>query len=330
MKEMSVNYRNQTVKILLGENLLERTCFPTGVKYFILTDDNVGPLYLKKLINEIPNANYLVLPSGEGSKDTVNVLNIIGMLLELEFSKGDYFIALGGGVITDLSGFIASIYKRGMKMISIPTSLLGQVDSALGGKTGVNYSKDQLTFKNQIGTIYHPEMILIDPNFLKTLPKAEFRSGLGEIIKYGLCFDQELFYQLFESFSLTEIILPCLEIKAEVTLLDEFENSERKLLNYGHTIGHALESLSGFSLRHGEAIALGMLYETEDPLIKNELKRLYKLFDFPGFEFSRMDLITYLKQDKKISRGRIQLPVLEEIGKVCLKEIDLEELLRRI
>lgn len=329
MKEMTVNYSNQSVKIQIGENVLSEINFPSTSKYMIITDENVGKLYLNQVLNKLPNALFHILPAGEKNKSLAIVEELLEHLLVSSYTKGDVLIALGGGVITDLVGFIASIYKRGIKLVSIPTSLLAQADSALGGKTGVNFTANNLTYKNQIGTIYHPELILVDPSILKTLPEAEFRSGIGEIIKYGLCFDPELFDALFTDFNLSEIICRSLEIKAAITLRDEFESGERRLLNYGHTIGHALESLSGFKLKHGEAIALGMFYETEDKSIRKKLKTLFRKFAFPEFKFSRSDLIAYLKQDKKISGGKIRLPVLKAIGKLSLEEIELDEFLGR-
>ncbi|HHX79605.1 MAG TPA: 3-dehydroquinate synthase [Acholeplasmataceae bacterium] len=329
MKEMTVNYSNKIVKIQMGENLLSEIKFPSFRKYLIITDENVGKLYLEQLLEKLPNALYRILPAGEESKSLGVVEELLEHLLVSSYTKGDVLIAFGGGVITDLVGFVASIYKRGMRFICIPTSLLAQVDSALGGKTGINFSANNLTYKNQIGTIYHPELVLVDPSYLKTLPEAELRSGMGEIIKYGLCFDPILFNSLFKDFKLSDLIYRSLEIKAAITARDEFESGERMLLNYGHTVGHALESLSGFKLRHGEAVALGMLLETEDKLIQERLETLLAKFSFPEFRFSRSDLIAYLKQDKKIRMGKIKLPVLKAIGKLSLEEIELAEYLGR-
>lgn len=329
MKELMLYYGEKNVKLVFGTGILQDTVFPEGRKYLILTDENVAKEHLEKIRKKIPAALFKILPAGEESKSLEMASDLFAFMLAEGFSKDDCLIAFGGGMITDLAGFVSSLYKRGMNFISIPTSLLAQVDSALGGKTGVNFSDGKFTYKNQIGTIFHPELIVVDPDFLKTLPHREFLSGLGEVIKYGLCFAPELFEKLASCFDY-EDIFTCLEIKAKITERDEKETGERMLLNYGHTIGHALESLSGFALRHGEAVALGLLYETADLHIKEKIRNLLDKYAFPNFSFQKSDLLAYIKQDKKIRNGKLKLPVLKAIGKVTLEETDIDAFLRRI
>src|SRR5690554_6193197 len=268
MRTLNVKYRTGTVKINVAPGLFlkQNLSFLSG-KTFVITDDNIAKLYLSSIKKVIPQADVYIVAAGENSKTMTTVMAVIERLITLAYSKSDTIIALGGGVITDLTGFIAAVYKRGCRYVSIPTTLLAQVDSAVGGKCGVNFKQ----YKNQIGTYYHPQYILVDTDFIKTLPPDEYLSGMGEIIKYGLVFDRALFDSLDNDFLLSDIIYRCLQIKTQVTGRDEFESGERGLLNFGHTVAHALESLSGYKIKHGLAVAAGMYYEVKDEAIRKRL-----------------------------------------------------------
>ncbi|MFY9421703.1 MAG: 3-dehydroquinate synthase family protein [Bacilli bacterium] len=327
MKELKIEYKTKTVRLVFGRGVFTNSLFPEGRKYLVLTDENVARLHgdkFKKISRFVK-----VLPPGEGSKTLDAASSLVSFLLEEGFTKDDCLVACGGGMITDLGGFVASVYKRGMGFISVPTTLLAQADSALGGKNGVNFASGEKTFKNQIGTIYQPELVAADPLFLKTLPPEEFRSGLGEVLKCGLCFSPSLFARLRDGFDENDIF-ECLSIKAEITAQDEFEEGARALLNYGHTLGHALESLSGFRLRHGEAVALGLLHETEEQSIKEKIRELLEKYSFPEFRFDKRELADYIRQDKKIRQGKIRLPVLKDIGMTELLETDFDAYLQRL
>lgn len=328
MKSILVEYENQQVNLFVSNNLLNRFSefIDQNKKYFILTDENVAKLYKDKL--NYPNFYFEVITPGEESK-TINTVNlVISKMINIGIRKSDVLISFGGGVITDLGGFIASIYKRGIKYINIPTTLLAQVDSCLGGKTGVDFEYNGLNYKNQIGTIYHPELIIVDPTLIKTLNYEEYLSGLGEIIKYGFCFDLDLFNSLKSSFCIEEAIYKCLQIKAKVTKDDEYDKGFRNSLNYGHTYAHALESYFNYNVAHGIAVMYGMIYETKELNLKNQLLDLFEKYSFPKLELPKLDLLKqYIIHDKKIIDEFISLPVVEEIGNVQVKKLKLEKYL---
>ncbi|NLD27123.1 MAG: 3-dehydroquinate synthase [Acholeplasmataceae bacterium] len=326
--QFRVKYHSKTVEVIIRPGVSKDYLFPPA-KYLLLTDTNVGPLYQETFIKRIPDLQIVTIPAGEKSKNLNNAVEIIRHLSKEEFSRTDYLLTLGGGVIGDLGAFVASVYKRGMRLIHIPTSLLSQVDSCLGGKTGIDFIGENGLYKNQIGTIYHPELVLVDPDFLKTLPAEERSSAFGEIIKTALCCNREVFDLLFTDFSLPDLIGRVLKIKAEITEADEFEKRERLLLNFGHTFGHAIESLSG--IRHGEAVALGMLHEIHDEGIKNSLLELYKKFNLPTMHpYQLEELKNLIRQDKKITTSKIRLPAVLDVGKTTILETDLETYLGRI
>ena len=328
MKRIIARYRSGKVKVYIGSGLLKKLnlFLPTG-NIFVITDENVGKLYLEALHNILPEASIYIVGSGDSHKTISTVESIVLRLLALGFTKTDTILGFGGGMITDLSGFVAATYKRGCDLVTVPTSLLAQVDSALGGKCAVNCGK----YKNQIGTYYHPRFVVVDPDFIKTLPKEEYLSGLAEIIKYGLVFDRTLFNLLFNNFTLSEVIYRSLLIKAQITARDEFDKKERIMLNYGHTIGHAIESLSEFKVKHGIAVAVGMYYETKDEKIRHRLLKLYNQLGFDiDIPFSREMILAYIRQDKKISGDMISLPVLKDIGKAQIVNISVEEFIRGI
>jgi 3-dehydroquinate synthase len=210
----------------------------------------------------------------------------------------------------------------------MPTSLLSQVDAAIGGKTGIDLEVNNIIYKNQIGSIYQADYIFIDPTTINSLNRRDYLSGMGEVIKYGLCFDKDLFGYLSEDFKLEDIIKTCVKIKTKITLEDEFENGQRLILNFGHTLGHAIESLNGFNISHGEAVAIGMLYEVSSEDLRNKLMNLYdKLGINYKIDIKLSDLRKYILQDKKIKETMISLPLVTEIGKAEIKRINLQDYL---
>jgi len=242
----------------------------------IVSDENVDALYsdgVEKELSQWAPVARLVVPAGEESKSWLVAGGLLERLAELGLRRHDLIVTLGGGVVSDLGGFIASVYLRGIRLIHIPTSLLGHVDASIGGKTGVNLSSG----KNLAGTFYQPVAVICDVETLLSLPKQELHSGLAEVVKYGLCFDPEILEYFdgrvspFESKSdrtsfgdtsmLEELVLRCAKIKARVVAGDEKDRGERIFLNYGHTFGHALEAAGGFkTFTHGAAISVGMIF----------------------------------------------------------------------
>lgn len=296
------------------------------------TLSNCLPL-LMELSKEISQVDYLEIPSGEKSKDIINVVDVWRGLLDLKVDRKSVLINLGGGVITDFGGFVASTYKRGIRFINIPTSLLAMADASVGGKTGIDF----YGLKNQIGTFSQPEMVIIEPEFLKTLPYNQLNSGFAELLKHGLIQDKKHWEDLISIKKLTpESIAPyikhSIEIKKRVVEADPKENGLRKILNAGHTIGHAIESYFLIEkssdnineLLHGEAVAIGLIMESYisykiDMLSYEELmeitKNLIRFFpkrNLPKYE----DIEEFLYHDKKNENGIIQFLLLKKIG-VC-------------
>lgn len=331
MKEIEVKYRSKNTKIQIENNIINNLSkyISPKKKYFILTDENVFNLYGEKL--KYDNFIIKTIKPGEVTKTIETVIEIINYMLEAKINKGDILINFGGGVVSDLGGFVASIYKRGISYINIPTTLLAQVDAAIGGKTGIDFISSDIINKNQIGSIHHPDLILVDPKLISTLPREEYLSGIGEVIKYGICFDEELFLALFQDFNLESIISRCIEIKAKITEIDELDENYRHTLNFGHTIGHAIEAINNFQIPHGVCIIYGMLAEIDINTIKEELRKLLNKFKIDyDLNLDKDKLITYILQDKKIKNGIIKIPRLEAIGKVVLKEVEINEYIKRL
>lgn len=340
MKKMTLKHEKGSYEILIEKGIFkklkERLDFYSFSKCFIITDKNVNEIY-KEEINKLGLKTIVVNP-GEKSKSLDVYKEIIEKLIENDFNREDMIITLGGGVVGDLGGFIASTLLRGVRFIQVPTTLLSQVDSSIGGKVAVN-SKNG---KNLIGSFYHPVEVIIDPEFILTLPEREIKSGMGELIKYGLIKDKNIFekIEIFDSFDelfndIENVLYEALLIKKEVVELDEFDRGIRMILNFGHTIGHGIEkSLKKDQISHGEAVAIGMKYiikifEDIGKTKKGSLKRVekvlekYNLNDNYTFEFK--DIFDYIKRDKKIFNNIINIIVLKEIGKVEIKEYKIDE-----
>ncbi len=308
-------------------------------KIFVLTDSNTNEhcstLFLQELATET-EIEIIEIEAGEEQKNITTCVEIWNILIELGADRKSLLIGLGGGVITDINGFIASVFKRGIDFVNVPTSLLGMVDAAIGGKNGVDLSN----LKNQIGTITNPEMILVDFRFLDTLPPQEIRSGYAEMLKHGLIQDITYWKKLsdFKNIDfgeLDQLIIRSIEIKTKITSEDLTENGIRKALNFGHTLGHAIESYcienpQKNNLLHGEAIAIGMILESflsfkkglisaEDYLeIKTVLKDIYPFVEFDKNDIE--EIIKLLSFDKKNEYGKILFVLLDQIGSIKIDQ----------
>jgi 3-dehydroquinate synthase len=313
-------------------------------KYFIITDANVKQLYgddfLKILRSNKIEAQLLSILAGERSKTRITKEQLEDKLLKLKADRSSLIIALGGGVIGDLAGFVAATLLRGIPFIQIPTTLLSQVDSSIGGKVAVDHPHG----KNLIGAFYQPKKVFIDVGTLKTLPEKEFRNGMAEVIKYAAILDSKLFSYLEKNHTkiinhfdkgihhpspLIHLINRCCELKKIIVEKDERENGLRRILNFGHTIGHAVELLSNYKLSHGEAVAIGMVAEAKisvargmlDQSTVERLNRLLQLYKLPTSIPSRMNtdkIVRLTLHDKKIHRGNIQYTLLDKIGKAVV------------
>ena len=294
--------------------------------YVIISDDNVSKLYANKLSRKLTN-NYLIeFPEGEVSKSLFQYERIAKILLENGIKKDSVIIALGGGVTGDLAGFLASTILRGIEYIQIPTTLLSQIDSSIGGKVGINTD----IAKNCIGSIYPPSLVLIDPKVLDTLSARQFNNGIAEMIKYGMIKSRHLFDDL-KTLDIKDnigyYIYQSLLIKKELVEKDEFDEKDRHLLNFGHTFGHAYEAFYKYSkYLHGEAVGLGMLLMV-DKEIKNDLKEVLSKYSLPTEDqASKVDLLEFVKLDKKAQANGISVVMVDKIGEAYIIKKQIEEL----
>ena len=342
MRSIKVNLDKKTsssYEIRIGFKIIDRIALIIAKnhkanRYVLITDDCVGSLYGKQMMGSFKdvglNINLIEFPKGESSKKINTVLDIVGKLLELGADRGTMLIALGGGVVGDLVGFIASIYMRGIPYIQIPTTLIGQVDSSIGGKTAI----DLPVGKNLLGTFCQPRAVFADLNFLETLPEKEFNNGLAEIIKYGIIEDEKMFRMLEDNIDtiksrdsalLTKIVENCCRIKKSIVEIDEKEQGLRRLLNFGHTLGHAIEAISKYIISHGECVALGMIAaarisEKKKYLDAVQVKRIEEIILRAGLpakipqDISVDDIISKLAMDKKKKNDVVQFVLLKKIG----------------
>ena len=293
---------------------------------FILTDENVAPFWLPEVAYWLrcDPAVDIIIKAGEEHKNLQTVQRIWKTLLKHHADRNALLINLGGGVITDLGGFAASTYKRGIKFINVPTTLLAMVDAAIGGKTGIDFGGG----KNQIGTFAEAEEVIVDPVFLSTLPRRELLSGMAEMLKYGFIADASLLNTSLENYQ--DYILRCGEIKREIVAQDPTEKGLRKILNFGHTLGHAIEShclTTDHPLLHGEAVALGMVAALwlsveqcglDKKVLKEYEKQLPVLLSEAEMNLNKSDvepILSYLALDKKNKGEKPQFVLLEAVGK---------------
>jgi 3-dehydroquinate synthase len=333
--------RSYLIKIapdLLGQSGRECARLKLGQRCAIITDTNAGKRFAKPVFNSLAGAGFapvlIVVPAGETEKSLKTVQTCYDQLAAHRLERKSFIVALGGGVVGDLAGFVAATYLRGIPFVQMPTTLLAQVDSSVGGKTGVNLRAG----KNLVGAFYQPRLVLCDLDTLQTLPDREFRAGLAEVIKYGIIRDAKLFAQLERVLprllhrdreTLAPVIARCCEIKAGVVSEDETEGDLRAILNFGHTIGHAVENSSGYGkFLHGEAISIGQvaaakLSEKICGLPKREVVRIEHLFQRAGLPTQirlnagqRQKLFAAMRLDKKVSGGEVKFVLARKIGRV--------------
>ena len=342
MEAIRVNLKKESdysYKIIIGKDLfsgiaqyLKKTPLVTNIA--IITDSTVGLLYgnyLKEVLDQYSLDSYLItFEAGERNKNRVTKAQIEDQMLHLALGRDTVILALGGGVVGDLAGFVAATYNRGIPYIQIPTTVIAQVDSSVGGKTGIDAPQG----KNLLGAFYQPRGVYIDIDTLKTLPPRELRAGLVEVVKYAVIKDAELF-SFLEKYSpeilqleyepWIYLVKRCCEIKARVVETDEREEGLRKILNYGHTLGHAIETWSGYNLRHGEAVALGMVAEglvacSLGFLDGKSLERIQRILEKFGLSTKLApqaridDIIKFTYWDKKARGGKVQYLLPSRIG----------------
>jgi 3-phosphoshikimate 1-carboxyvinyltransferase/3-dehydroquinate synthase len=344
MKRVVVNYIGGSYPVEIGVNYLNSTSehlkkLKCAGKVLIVSDTNVFPMHGEALTKIIKKEGYQVrthiIKAGEESKNLQTVKKIYDQLFEFGISRDDIIIALGGGVVGDITGFAAGTYLRGIKYIQIPTTLLAQVDSSVGGKTGVDTEHG----KNQIGMFYQPSAVIIDVNLLITLSRDTFNDGMAEVIKYGLIKDKELFNLIKENkheTNLEELIYRCISIKAEIVAKDEKDQGERMLLNFGHTFGHGIEKCGNFTkYTHGNAVSIGMVMAAQlgermgitEEGTAHEIISICRSFDLPTESDEDIKSIMQAVQtDKKMSGASIRFILLKSIGESLIHHIKVSEL----
>lgn len=329
MKKLNVNVQHKNYDIILEEGCLNhlKDYFDTSRKIFILSDENIPQHWLDIIQSQCSNSRLYKVHGGEESKSIKTFEDVLQTCLDFHMSRKDLLLAVGGGVIGDLGGYVAASYMRGIPFISIPTTTLSQIDSSIGGKVAINLGD----VKNIVGAFYHPEKVLIDFQVLSTLPQRHFMNGLVEAMKAGLIHDASLF-EIFEQDDwqqhLEEIIYRSLMMKKEVVEQDEKEMGLRKTLNFGHTIGHGIEGYYHLEkYYHGECVAMGMLYFIEDETLKQRVLNVYQRLNIPStceIDIEKVYDITTL--DKKAHDDIISVVKVKTCGHCYIEDIKKEEI----
>ena len=358
MKKIDVNLKDRAYSIVIMEGLLDDLAakiesFVSQRKVLIISDSNVSKLYSKQVIDAIKekaaDVDIAVFPAGEPSKTLKTIESLYEKAIEFALDRSSVIVALGGGVVGDIAGFLAATYMRGIDFIQIPTSLLAMVDSSVGGKTGV----DLPAGKNLVGAFWQPKVVLIDPNTLKTLPEREIKCGLAEVVKYGIIMDEDFFCYLenhtkelnnLDCGCFSDIIARCCALKAEVVIADEREETgARAILNYGHTFAHAIEVIRGFkNINHGEAVAIGMCMAASlsvtdmrlDDAAELRQENLLRALHLPCSidQVKASEIYKAMHKDKKVVNGKLRFILPETIGEVTLvsEEIDKQMIMQAI
>ena len=336
-KELFAGQKNNRYRILISKEAISKKNLTPLIKEhkktLIISDDGVPTKILNKVIDvSKPSTKVfkIILQHGERAKSVQNFQKILNFLAENNFDRTDLIIAVGGGVIGDISGYVASSYLRGIQFIQMPTTLLSQVDSSVGGKTAINIAAG----KNLVGAFYNPKGVIIETSVLKTLPQREFKAGLAEVIKYALIKNKPLFSLLklnakkilsMDPHIIEEIIYASIKTKAEIVTKDEKENGIRAILNFGHTFGHAIEAHGNYkSILHGEAVAKGMKVASKISYLENlisqkeyaEVISLLEMFEFDLSlqQYKYGELKPYIFRDKKVRKGKLNIVLLNKIS----------------
>jgi 3-dehydroquinate synthase len=334
MKTININAESGPSHILIGEQFENLQKYIPVAKPIIITDTNVAKLYsLDSMAAEV-----ITIGTGEANKTLDTVQEIYAQLLSIQADRSAFIIGMGGGIVCDIAGFVASTFLRGVRFGFVATTLLAQVDASVGGKNGVNFEG----YKNMVGLFHQPEFVICDPELLKTLPQNEISCGLAEIVKHGAIADADLFAYLEQHYeeilalnsrAIEKLVFDSVTIKSSVVSRDETEKGERRILNFGHTFGHAIEKVTGIT--HGEAVSMGMviasaisvkrglLSSQEDQRLRDLLKKL-KLPN--GFASSPQKIFDAVEKDKKRTGRRIHFVLLNGIGNARVDQLTLEEL----
>ena len=351
MRTVRVNAASKSYDVIIGKDAIEllgseaKKIAPGAVKVLVVSESNVAPLYLDKVKDELEGAGFevadYVFGAGEQNKNINEIAGMWNKMAEAGFTRTDFVVGLGGGVTTDMAGFAASTFLRGIKVIQVPTSLLAMVDASVGGKTGIDIPMG----KNQVGAFWQPSLVLEDISFLKTLPDEVFTEGMGEVTKHAFIMDLELFEKLYKAGGdirsdedlLEEIVCMNVADKASVVGEDETDNGRRQTLNFGHTVGHVIERDSGFTKPHGICVAKGMgividacvRAGTLAPEDAEKMKALLKLYKLPVTDDITPEAIVEGAMNDKKKRGdTLSVILVNKIGKAEIKKMTAEEFLK--
>ena len=329
MNVLNMDLGSSSYPIVIGRGLIDRAAefFNLDRRVFIVTDDGVPHKYAEKVKALCKDATVMTVKAGECSKSISTLEEVLTAMSDFGMTRGDCVVAVGGGVVGDLSGFAASVYMRGVDFYNVPTTLLSQVDSSIGGKTAVNLG----AVKNSVGSFKQPRAVLVDVETLDTLPIRHKRNGMCEAVKMAATSDEVLF-QALESYTeeqiydnIEEIVTAALKIKKSVVEEDECEKGLRKILNFGHTLGHAIESAEGLSgLYHGECVALGMMAVTSGE-VRDRLGRVLEKLSLPTRYGSVDGALAYISHDKKRTKSGVSVILCPSIGAHEIKDMTLDE-----
>ncbi|MEH7224283.1 3-dehydroquinate synthase [Bacillus sp. JJ1566] len=353
MDKLTISTKSKSYPMYIGTEIIDQlpqviedTCKSVS-KVLVICDESVAALYLDKVL-DILKQQYdeplsYVIPAGESAKSFEMYFQCQTFALEKGLDRSSVILALGGGVVGDLAGFVAATFMRGISFVQIPTTLLAH-DSAVGGKVAINHELG----KNMIGAFHQPNAVLYDIDLMTTLPKVELRSGFAEVIKHGLIWDSEFYGWLTENITSLEdlkgeklqyAVLKGVAVKAKVVSEDEQEKGLRAILNFGHTLGHAIEAESGYGkITHGDGVAIGMIFALKVSekifnidLSSEKIREWFRLFGFPTTipeGLDRVKLLERMKHDKKATSGKVKMVLLKQIGETVIQDIDDEQLLR--
>lgn len=343
MKTVTVN-ASKSYEVVIGSGLLDtagrriREVLPNCAKAAVISDDNVAPIYLGRLEKSLKDAGFecvsFIIPHGEASKNAENYIKILNFLASNKLTRTDAVMALGGGVVGDIAGFAAATYLRGISYVQLPTSLLAMVDSSVGGKTAIDLEEG----KNLAGAFCQPELVLCDLDSLATLTKEFFTDGSAEVLKYGILGDRQLFDHLClkgQDFDREYVVSRCVEMKRDYVCEDEFDTGIRRMLNLGHTVGHAVEKLSNFKVSHGRAVAIGMAVVARSCVASGicpakcaaEIISGIKALGLPfETEYSVEELMQPMLSDKKRAGSTVSFIVPNSVGDCGILPLKIEEI----
>lgn len=341
-KKIDIDLGQRSYPVYIGASLLERLgelCAEHGLgrRTLVISNESVGGLYAPVVLKSLQQAgfdvSYVTIPDGEAYKNIETAASLYDACVDAGLDRSSFIVALGGGVIGDVAGFVAATYMRGIDVVQVPTTLLAQVDASVGGKTAVNHA----SAKNLIGAFHQPRLVMADVSTLVSLPPREYRAGLAEVVKHGLIADRDLFEFVEREWAallrvaeeaVTHVVVRSVEIKGAVVSADERESGLRATLNYGHTVGHGIEAASEYALLHGEAISIGMVvegrlsltYGSLTPPDLERMKQVFERFDLPtrpaGYDFDVV--LEAMTKDKKAQGGRLRFALLEQIGRAVV------------